>query len=310
MRSFDPQLARALAVASSLGEDQLGARYFQDLFFPLLEHWAQVAGRRRSSGVGSPLVVSLSGLPGTGKSTFARLLQELSEPLFGLTTASLSLDDVYLTQAERRELAKNVHPLLVSRGVPGTHDLGLFERTLSALVDARSTSEVSLPRFDKLADERAPRRGWPVFCGRPDLFLADGWFWGTEPGPLEPLGEPLNDRERDEDPDGSFRSFVHGALAQYQDLFGRSEEHVHFEAPSFEGSVRFRILQGQRELGRRGRDPSELDPARTRQFLELFQRVGTWPRRKTSEWIVSLDEEHRIVSLTSSADPLASHARR
>ena len=37
----------------------------------------------------------------------------------------LSLDDLYLPKAERLRLARDVHPLLATRGVPGTHDVAL-----------------------------------------------------------------------------------------------------------------------------------------------------------------------------------------
>lgn len=300
MVADEERLRGALRVASALGEAHLGADYFTRLVLPLLERWARLAARSAEEGseaLGAPLWISLSGLPGTGKSTFARLVTALSGPLFGLKSASISLDDVYLTQAERAELARTVHPLLASRGVPGTHDLELLERTLTRLESAAPEDETPVPRFDKLADERVPVQDWPIVRGRPDLILCDGWFFGTEPGPLQSLVTPVNAREAAEDPDGHFRAYVHDALARYQKLFAKSDEHVHIEAPSFEASVAFRIEQGRRELERRGRDPSELEPERVRYFLDLFERVSSWQRKKRPEWIVELDAEHRIVAV-------------
>ena len=37
-------------------------------------------------------------------------------------------DDFYLTQAQRQDLAQQIHPLLKSRGVPGTHDVPLAKK--------------------------------------------------------------------------------------------------------------------------------------------------------------------------------------
>src|ERR1700761_8133407 len=85
----------------------------------------------------------------------------------GLTTANLSLDDLYLTLPERERLGREVHPLLKTRGVPGTHDacLGL------ALMDVLSEglAEVSMPRFDKAEDTRASADTWPRLASPVDV---------------------------------------------------------------------------------------------------------------------------------------------
>ena len=70
------------------------------------------------------LVVGICGAQGSGKSTLTAVLRKLLE-MRGLRVASLSLDDLYLTRGERRELAARIHPLLATRGVPGTHDVEL-----------------------------------------------------------------------------------------------------------------------------------------------------------------------------------------
>jgi hypothetical protein len=47
--------------------------------------------------------------------------------------AVLSLDDLYRTRAERQAMARQVHPLFATRGVPGTHDVDLGLATIAAL---------------------------------------------------------------------------------------------------------------------------------------------------------------------------------
>ncbi|WP_293826963.1 AAA family ATPase [uncultured Brevundimonas sp.] len=74
-----------------------------------------------------PPIIGVSGAQGSGKSTLARDLAER----FG--AAVLSLDDVYLTRAERATMARQVHPLFATRGPPGTHDLDLLHRVLDRL---------------------------------------------------------------------------------------------------------------------------------------------------------------------------------
>src|SRR5690606_26489272 len=69
------------------------------------------------------LLVGVSGCQGSGKTTLASLLVLLLREMLGLRCINLSIDDFYLTRAERQQLAATVHPLLATRGVPGTHDV-------------------------------------------------------------------------------------------------------------------------------------------------------------------------------------------
>jgi D-glycerate 3-kinase len=280
------------------------------LYLPLCR--LLVARGQRAAARSEPELVSLSGLPGTGKSTLVSVLDTLLARL-GVRACGFSLDDVYLTRAERNALAERVHPLLAQRGVPGTHDLELAARTLDALLRAEEGGKVPLPRFDKLLDDRAPIATWPVFVGRPHVVFVDGWFWGSAPPPDASPGKPMNAREAREDPDGRFREYVAKALAQgYPALFAQPRLNVHLRAPDHETSVRWRIEQGRAELASRGHDPETHDAARTRRFLDLFQRVGTWPRAAGPELSVALDDTHDCASVTPSSELVAEwqHALR
>ncbi len=125
-------------------------------FFPLVET-LEKRGLRHEK----PLVVGIQGAQGSGKSTLAALFVLILKEQHQLKAIHLSLDDFYLTQKERLHLSCTVHPLLKTRGVPGTHDLKLAARTLDALCVRDSYESVSLPRFDKAMDDRLPRYEWP-----------------------------------------------------------------------------------------------------------------------------------------------------
>jgi len=242
----------------------------------------------------SPVVVSVSGLPGSGKSTLATVLAALLMAR-SRRVAAFSLDDLYFDSKTRAELGRAVHPLFAQRGPPGTHDVDRGLRLLRRLRDATPSDVTTLPRFDKLADEPLPAAMWPVFSGRPDVILTDGWFWGARPGDPAALGAPINRREAEEDPDGTWRRAVHRALGiGYPELFSASDFHVHLAVPSHEASVRFRIEQGRQERLARGLDPAGADPARIRRFLELFERVGRLPVRFERGLWVQLGETHRV----------------
>ncbi len=45
----------------------------------------------------------------------------------------LSIDDYYLSKIERLRISQKVHPLLITRGVPGTHDIKKLKEAFRAI---------------------------------------------------------------------------------------------------------------------------------------------------------------------------------
>ncbi|TAL73117.1 MAG: kinase, partial [Rhodanobacter sp.] len=118
----------------------------------------QYAGRIARSK--RPYILGLSGLQGSGKSTLAREMRTQAEAR-GWATEVLSLDDFYYSRSEREMMAQEIHPLLRTRGVPGTHEIELLLSVLAALPQASERLPVSWPRFDKGRDTRLPPSRWP-----------------------------------------------------------------------------------------------------------------------------------------------------
>ena len=163
---------------------------------------------------GRPVIAGLCGPQGSGKSTTAgRLVQRLEAS--GYRVASLSLDDFYLTHAERGQLARDVHPLLATRGVPGTHDTGLLTDALNALLNANDDAAIALPGFDKASNDRLPQEEWRVHRGPADIVLLEGWCVGARPQMRTALDEPINALEADEDPTGVWRNEINDQLVRF-----------------------------------------------------------------------------------------------
>ena len=70
-----------------------------------------------------PYIVGLTGGQGTGKTTISSILMIILKKYFKLKVFKISIDDIYKTKNDRIKLSKKVHPLLLTRGVPGTHDI-------------------------------------------------------------------------------------------------------------------------------------------------------------------------------------------
>src|SRR5690606_6321641 len=153
---------------------------------------------------GGTLIVGLCGPQGSGKSTLAHALANRLMTR-GYEICACSLDDFYLTRPERLKLAERVHPLLATRGVPGTHDTTLLAQTLDALLSGSASENVAVPVFDKALDDRLPESEWRRHDGKVDIVLVEGWCVGARPQDQTALEEPINRLEREEDGDGVWR---------------------------------------------------------------------------------------------------------
>ena len=251
----------------------------RDICLPLARTIARAAasateGASDSKGGGRMLTVGLCGAQGSGKSTLAAALVELLRA-DGLAAASLSIDDFYLTHAERRALAASVHPLLQTRGVPGTHDVPLAQATLRSL---RSGGVTALPVFDKQVDDRRAPADWPRVEGPLRVTLLEGWCVGARPQAMTALVQPLNALERDEDADGTWRGYVNACLAgDYQLLFGALDLLLLLQAPSFDVVYGWRLEQ-ERKLRERvaaaGGDAKRvMDDAGVARFISHYERI-------------------------------------
>ena len=241
---------------------------------------------------GRTLVLGINGAQGTGKSTLSRLLQRLLERSHGHRAAILSLDDLYLTSAERLQRAHAIHPLLATRGVPGTHDVDLGVRVIRGL---RQGEPVALPRFDKATDDRVPVAQWPRWEGPCDVVIFEGWCVGARPQRSEDLKEPINGLERLEDASGEWRWYVNRELGgRYQRLFAEIDLLVMLRPRDFDRVYEWREEQEAR-LRSAGGGERVMAPSAVRRFVMHFERLTRfmWEEMPSrADAVVYLDDDH------------------
>jgi D-glycerate 3-kinase len=259
----------------------------------LLDQYAGRIARSRR-----PYILGLSGLQGSGKSTLARVMKAQAEAR-GWATEVLSLDDFYYARSDREALAKDVHPLLRSRGVPGTHEIELMMSVLAALPQASDKLPVSHPRFDKGRDTRFSPSRWPRVTRPPKLVIVEGWALGIRPQFQAALARPVNELERKEDPDGSWRHWVNKQLRGYQPLWRKFDALIVLQAPSWEIVRRWRGEQEQDLLARHA--PLAMDAPALERFLAHFERLSrhalaTLPA--LADTCVEYDDDRHVTGLS------------
>jgi len=244
----------------------------------------------------APFVLGLCGPQGSGKSTAARVIRRMLVEQ-GLSCAVLSIDDLYLTRAERLALAARVHPFLATRGPPGTHDVALGLKAMAALA---KPGETRLPRFDKGSDDRALLDDWQFVRTPVQCLIFEGWCVGALPQPASDLAPPVNALERDDDPDGVWRRYANAQLAgPYQRLFAPIGYLVQLRAPAIEQVLAWRGQQ-ESELKAAGGGPATMNPAQLVRFIQHYERISRWidaemPGR--ADAVVDLDPDRNVVSL-------------
>ncbi len=263
--------------------------------------------RQALAGSGGRLaMLGLAGAQGSGKSTLAaRLKARMDES--GVPTALLSIDDLYLGHAARAQLAERVHPLLRTRGVPGTHDVALGLAVIAAL---ERGEDALLPRFDKGTDDRLPIAQWDRAPLGTRLLLFEGWCVGARPRTPAALDPPINLLERQEDADGRWRRFVHDALAgPYQRLFARIDRLVFLAAPDFAIVSRWRAQQ-EEKLRASGHGMDDAALARFIQHYERITRHMLADMPAHADVTIALDTERQVVAMRDKGDDRRTHERR
>ncbi|CAA0097297.1 Uridine kinase [BD1-7 clade bacterium] len=254
---------------------------------------------RHHINAGRPIIVGINGCQGSGKTTLADFLAAWLSHTFGLKTLALSLDNFYLTHGQRQTLATDVHPLLATRGVPGTHDVSLMQTTLQALTQS---GHVKVPVFDKSMDDRAPEADHKSINAPVDIIILEGWCLGARAESPDDLITPINSLETNCDVDGIWRSYVNQQMADfYPPVFDLIDIQIMLKAPSFDCVYRWRLEQEQKLASRSDTTNTRImSAADIEQFIAHYQRLTehilkTMPQN--AHFLFHLDNDRQIQSL-------------
>ena len=225
-----------------------------------------------------PLIVGINGAQGSGKSTLSDYLSQMMASVLDVDCHVVSIDDFYLTRMERQNLARSIHPLLATRGVPGTHDCDRLRDALAAFIDPKCTT-VELPVFDKLADDRTNLVRKIQMSAKPTVILLEGWCVGIPAQGQLALSVPVSNFEFTHDNGGTWRAYVNDQLkGPYAEIFDRIDRLSMLRSPSFESVFAWRLEQESRLVARRqmgdGRAPvTGMSASEVAEFIESFRRL-------------------------------------
>jgi len=240
-------------------------------------------------------IIGLAGGQGAGKSTVTGILKFIFKKKYGLNLCCFSIDDFYKTKAERRKMSKKIHPLFFTRGVPGTHDLGLINETIKKL-KTKKFKTVLIPKFDKSIDDRLKKNKWQKIKNRPNIIIFEGWCVGARHQKDSELKNPLNPIEKKYDLNLVWRRTVNYYLKnQYKKLFNKLDKLIYLKAPDFNWIFRWRLHQ-EEKMKLTSKDKKIMSKSEVRNFIMYYERLTKHMMRdlkNISDLTVYLDIKHR-----------------
>ena len=251
-----------------------------------------------------PLLISINGAQGTGKSTLTQFIKVILESLSTKPAAAFSIDDFYLTRPERKQLAKKIHPLFITRGVPGTHDLDLMKSVIDDLLKGNNTK---IPVFNKAVDDRENIESWQSITEPVDFILFEGWCVLSPPQAADEMIEPINELEKNEDPNTEWRRYANLKLSEYQQqLFSLTDISIMLQPPDFDHVYRWRTLQEEKLRESTQSDSHHLmDADALKRFIQHYERITRYTLEQLPgivDYLLPVDQHHNISGIIERND--------
>ena len=236
--------------------------------------------------------IMVAGSQGSGKSSLSKLIKLYLEKFYNKSVVIISMDDFYLSKKQREQLSKNIHPLFLTRGVPGTHDLELLNKKIVQIFNKKFP--VYLPIFDKVTDTRK-RTYRKVLKG--DVIIFEGWCAGAQPVNQNYLQKNFNNLEKDKDKNFIWRNSYNKYLNEYQKLFSQFNFFIYFQFNHWDHVLNWKYKQ---ELELRDKKKDLGLKKYLREFIQYYEKVSKWMHLKVPKYcniLIKLDAHQKIKSI-------------
>ena len=246
-----------------------------------------------------PLIIGLAGGQGSGKTTISSILTLILQKYFKLNVFKVSIDDFYKTRKDRRLLSKNKHHLLMTRGVPGTHDIDLMLSFFKKIKN-KNFKRLKIPTFNKAIDDRYPKNLWYKIESRPDVIIFEGWCVGARAQTVSQLKKSINSLEKTQDQSIKWRTYVNNQLkTKYELLFNQLDGLLYLKAKNFNLLREWRLKQ-ERKLWVQTKNKKNIkimSSGDVINFMQTYQRITQQMFKdalKRSSIIMNLNSNHQI----------------
>ena len=247
----------------------------------------------------TPLIIGLAGGQGSGKTTISSILTLILRKYFKLNVFKISIDDFYKTRKDRKSLSKNKHPLLMTRGVPGTHDIDLMLNFFKK-IKSKNFKSLQIPTFNKAIDNRSPKSLWFKIKSKPDVIIFEGWCVGARAQTASQLKKSINSLEKVHDQNTKWRIYVNNQLKnKYKILFNQLDGLLYLKAKNFNLLREWRLKQERKLLvqTKNKKNLKIMSSGDIINFMQTYQRITQQMFKdalKSSSIMMSLNSNHQI----------------
>ena len=238
----------------------------------------------------------ISGSQGVGKSTLAIIIKLVIEKIYKKKVMILSIDDYYLSKNKRNEISKKIHPLLKTRGVPGTHDINKLRRHINNF--NKQKFPISTPKFDKLKDDCSKTLNKVTSA---QILILEGWCCGTSAVEDKYLYKNINKLELNLDKNFVWRKYYNSILKnQYQSVFKMFDITIYLKPPSFAYVLKWRALQ-EKNNAIKTNQKKLMNKKELSFFIQHYEKITKWMIKTMpakADLLINLDRNQKIKKIT------------
>jgi len=234
----------------------------------------------------------IAGSQGSGKSTLTAVLKLVLEKFYKKKVMLLSIDDYYLSKNKRLKLSKKIHPLLITRGVPGTHNIAALRKDIINF--QKKKFPIVAPLFNKLKDDISSKK---KIIKKAEILLLEGWCCGSTPINREYLFNNINHLESTLDKNKLWRQYYNSQLQKdYKKVFSLFDQQIYIQAPSFTYILKWRNAQ-EKSNALKSKDEKFMKKTDLRKFIQHYEKLTKWMIKTMpakADMLIKIDKNQKI----------------
>ena len=261
-------------------------KYIEDKLIPIINYICSSKSKKFLFG----------GSQGIGKSSFINIISKTIEKFYNKKILLLSLDNYYLSKKQRLLLSKKIHKLLVTRGVPGTHNIKELVKNVKQFNQEKYP--ITTPLFDKLIDDRIKLN--KTIKTKCDILFLEGWCCGSSEIPKKFLYKNINNLEKINDPKNQWRNFYNKKLRiEYKKLFKLFDELIFLKTSSFDNVYKWRLKQEKTNQSK-NKKLKRMSANEIKVFVQHYEKITKWMIKdlnKKAQIVIQFEKNHKISSI-------------
>ncbi len=261
-------------------------KYIEDKLIPIINYICSSKSKKFLFG----------GSQGIGKSSFINIIAKTIEKFYNKKILLLNLDNYYLSKKQRLILSKQIHQLLITRGVPGTHDIKKLVKNIKQF--NKGKSPITIPIFDKLIDDTS--KSTKKTKTKYDILFLEGWCCGSSEIPKKILYKNINNLEKIKDPRYQWRNFYNNKLKlEYKKLFKLFDELIFLKTSSFDNVFKWRLKQEKTNQSK-NKKSKRMTPNEIKIFIQHYEKITKWMLKdlnKKAQIVIKFEKNHKISSI-------------